>query len=74
MILEHNIGDRFTSKNYTEFEIINVFPHYDGIIITIKYKRDNGQLSSFYEKKFNEFIKERKYKLVLGQITMGVAI
>lgn len=70
----YSVGDRFTSKNYTDFEVINVFPHYDGVIITIKYKRETGQLSSFYEKKFKDFLEERKYKLELGQVTMGVAI
>lgn len=72
--MEYNIGDRYISKNYTDFEIINVFPHYDGLIITVKYKRNTGQLSSFYEKKFIEFVEERSYKLQMGQITMGVAI
>lgn len=74
VFMKYNIGDRFTSKYYTEFEVINTFTHYEGDIITVKFKRDNGQLSSFYSKKFDEFLKERKYELAQGQITMGVAI
>ncbi len=72
--MEYKIGDRFTSKNYTEFQIINVFPHYDGTIVTIKYKRDHGELSSFYEKKFKNFVDERKYILEMGQVNMGVEV
>lgn len=72
--MEYKIGDRFTSKNYTEFEIINVFPHYAGTVITVKYKRDHGELSSFYEKKFSQFVDERNYKLAMGQMSIGVDV
>lgn len=64
-------GDQFASKNYKSFEVIGYLPDYIEKIVVIQYS--SGELAAKYESKLEEFIKERKYKVVLGQMTFRSA-
>lgn len=68
----YNVGDKFTSKYFTDFEIINIFEHYKGtVIVTFNEK---GEYSARSIKKLDELVEKGTYKLVMGQISMGTTI